>query len=879
MVSHSGYMHGRGGLGRNRVRLLSLLLVVLIGSQLTGQFEVNVPGGEDAASGLTAQYATRPLAFEPNQGQAKADVQYLVHHDRATTYLGGSEVVTVLADGAAVTMSLLGSNPQQFVGEVKLPSTSNYFIGSDRTRWISDILNFQSVSSSEIYTGIDLRYYGNNAKLEHDFIVAPGADPSQIAMSFTGHGGLSLDEKGNLVIAAGESQLLLHAPISYQLDDHGARRSIESSFIAPIDGPVRIALGDYDPSKFLVIDPILSLVYATPFGGSGTDKAYRLKVTSDGTAYITGETSSTDFPTSSPYQGANAGGVDTFVAAFSPDGQTLLSSTYIGGSGDDYGFGIDVDDTGNIFLSIQTNSTDFPTNNPFQASNAGSIDSAIVQLDPSGSALLYATYLGGSNVDTPSAVAVDADGSMYIAGMTQSTDYPLQDPQESSLYNTMAFVTKLAPDGQSLEYSTYYGHTGDFITIAYCMDVDSAESVYIGGSTTAGAGFPVVNAFQSVKAGGVWDMFAAKYAPDGQSFEYSTYLGGSGEDGPYVGCGLTVDGDFQAYVTGTTESTDFPVQNPYQAANAGDRDGFIVKFAEDGQSLDYGTYFGGTAGDAGVDIAVDGDEAMYLASSTFSSDFPIVAPFYQDTAGGFGDSAVTKFAADGQSVLFSTYLRSTDVDGPSGIELDPNGDVYVAGFVSSDPVLHNPYQSVMAGNDDAYIAQLTLNTVVVSGVANPLLNFTLGSTVCNLGVFSTTETKYCTHTMSAASNATAGYVISYIPTTTLTSGSYTIDELVTQTGSSLGNEQFGFNLVANTAAGSLTSGDFGADPTGGTGTAMAGYELADQFKFDVNGDDIAQTTSPSNPTTFTASYIANIQFITEPGTYVTPVTYNVVASY
>ncbi len=873
-------MHRRGGEQRNRVRLLSLCLVLLVGSQLPGQFQVQPPATDDAPNTLVAQYAQLPLAFEPNRGQADGPIQYLVHHGKAATYFDSQRVTTLLADGQAVSMSLVGAAAYAFEGVGQLPSKSNYFRGADRSQWTSDIPNYQSIVSPGIYPGIDLKYYGTNSQLEHDFIVAPGVDPGQIKLGFEGHESLALDGQGNLVIAAGGSQLVLRAPVSYQPDEDGARRPVQSSFVAPENGPVTIALGAYDPTKQLVIDPVLSFVYATPFGGTGLEKAYRLKVASDGTAYITGETSSTDFPTSSPYQAANAGGVDAFVAAFSPDGQTLLSSTYLGGSGADYGFGLDLDSTGNIYVAVQTDSTNFPTSTPFQAANAGMIDSAIVKLNPAGSTLLYGTYLGGTNIDAPSALSVGSDGSMYVAGYTQSSDYPLQNAYETGFFNTMAFVSKLAPDGQSLEYSTYLGSVTDTIDIAYCMDVDSAGSVYVAGSTTTGgSSFPTVNAFQGSHAGGIWDMFLTKFAPDGQSLEYSTYLGGSGEDGPYTGCGIAVDGDERPYITGMTDSTNFPTLNPYQAANAGGNDAFIVKFAADGQSLEYGTYFGGSGSDSGTDIEFDSGGAMYLATNTFSTDYPIVAPFYQDTAGGFGDTAVTKLAADGQSVLFSTYLRSTDVDWPGGIELDPNGDIYVAGYAESDPLLHNPYQPASAGGGDAYIAQLTLNTVVVSGFASPVLNFSLGSTTCDLGVLSASETQFCTHTMSAASNAASGYVISYIPTTTLTSGANTITAMASQTASVLGSEQFGLNLKANTAAGSFTSGNFGADPSGGTGVAMTGYEIADQFKFDVTGDDIAQTTGASNTTTYTASFIANIASTTDAGAYTATLTYTIVAGY
>ena len=857
---------------RKSLSFLLLPLIVALALNLAPNFSVHEKQVSDTST-LEAQYAQLPLAFEPNQGQVNDAVQYLVHHGQATTFFTGTDTVTSIGD-EYITMSLNGANQPSFVGTDELPSKTNYFIGNDQSKWRSDVPNFEGIIAKNVYPGIDLKFYGTNSQLEHDFIVAPGTNPKQIAFNFAGQEHLKLDPGGNLLLMVGEQGLSLQAPVSFQEMPDGTRNAVDSSFQVSDNDSIRIVLGDYDQNKTLIIDPVL--VYSTYLGGTGDDNGFGVAVDPNGNTYVTGQTDSTNFPTSTPFQAANGGGTtDVFVSKFNPAGTALVYSTYLGGSGLDLGASIATDLAGNAYVTGQTDSSNFPTSSPYQASYAGLIDTFVAKLNAAGSALTYSTYLGGATwSDIGTGIAVDPSGNAYVTGYTGSTDYPTSSPFQASFGggSSDAFLTKFNPAGSALTYSTYFG--GSANDSGRAIAVDNSNLAYITG-TTDSTNFPTSAPFQG-SVGGNTDAFAAKFAASGATLVYSTYLGGSIDD---LGYGIAADSSGNAYVVGWTDSSNYPTSAPYQGVKSTGQDAFVTMLNAAGSALTYSTFLGGNATDFARGIAVNASGNAYVTGETNSTNFP-VANAYQATSGGGNEAFVTKFAVSGATLDYSTYLGGGG-NGPGvGIALSLGGNAYVAGYTNSTTFpTFSAFQGANAGSYDAFLAQLSEHTVVVSGTIQPALTFSIGSTTCNMGVFSASQTQFCTHTISAGSNATNGYVISYIPTTTLTSGANTITAMASQTASVLASEQFGFNLKANTAAGSFTATDFGADASGGTGTAMTGYELANQFKFDVAGDDIAQTTGASNSTTFTASFIANITAITEAGLYATPVTYNIVASY
>jgi hypothetical protein len=859
---------------------LTVCLLVLMQIQLLPLFpdaQSRSTSSNPDKSAVQAQYASLPLAFEPNQGQVDGEAQFLVHHGQATTYFDGANTTTTIGD-SRVTMSLDGANTTNFTGINQLESKTNYFIGNDQSKWHSDVPNFKSLLAKNVYPGIDLKYYGTNSQLEHDFIVSPGTDYKQIAFHFDGQQDLLLDDNGNLILKAGDNNLILNAPITYQQTSSvtgGAKYTVPSHFRLN-NNTVTIALNsDYDHSQPLIIDP--TLVYSTYLGGSGTDSGYDLTVDTSGNLYLIGQTNEADLPTSSPFQASNGGGTsDAFITKFNATGSALIYSTYLGGSGLDNGKSIAVDTSGNAYISGYTSSTNLPTSSPFQASNGGSTDAFVAKLNAAGSALTYSTYLGGTGNDYGFGLVMDSSNNVYVSGQTLSTNFPTSSPFQASNGGGSgdAFIAKFNSAGSALTYSTYLGGSGDEYGVGIALD--SSNNAYITGNTTS-TNFPTSSPLQGATAG-LTDTFVTKLNASGSALTYSTYLGGSAQD---FGVGIAVDSSGSAYFTGYTTSSNFPTTSPFQASNGGGTyDVFVTKLNPAGSAKIYSTYLGGSGEELSYGIAVDSFGDAYVAGNTDSTNFP-VSSAYQATNAGSNDAFVAKFNSAGSALTYSTYLGGSSNDYGYGLALDITGNAFITGQTASTnfPTAGSPFQATRGAGNNAFVTQLTEHAVTITGQIAPTLSFAIGSTTCDLGVYSVSQAKSCTHTLSASTNAQSGYVISYIPTTTLTSGANTITAMASQTTSVVGSEQFGMNLKANTAAGSFTAANFGADPSGGTGTVMTGYQTADLFKFATGGANIAQATGASATTTYTASFIANIAVTTEPGTYSTPVTYNIIATY
>jgi len=378
------------------------------------------------------------------------------------------------------------------------------------------------------------------------------------------------------------------------------------------------------------------LIYATYLGGSAHDSGFGIAVDGSGSAYVTGYTGSTDFPTEMPFQGTNGGGYDAFVAKLNLAGSGLLYATYLGGSGGDYGEGIAVDGSDSAYVTGYTGSIDFPTEMPFQGANGGGYDAFVAKLNLAGSGLLYATYLGGSESDYGEGIAVDGSGSAYVTGRTGSIDFQTEMPfQGANGGGYDAFVAKLDLAGSGLLYATYLG--GSEYDYGYGIAVDGSGSAYVTGWTTS-TDFPTEMPFQGANGGG-YDVFVAKLDLAGSGLLYATYLGGSNND---IGYGIAVDGSGSAYVTGYTGSTDFPTETPLQGANGGDDDVFVAKLDVAGSNLVYATYLGSSGSDGGHGIAVDGSGSAYVTGWTDSTDFPTTATPLQEANGGGYDVFVAK---------------------------------------------------------------------------------------------------------------------------------------------------------------------------------------------------------------------------------------------
>jgi hypothetical protein len=653
---------------------------------------------------LKKSYSNLPLSFEPNRGQARADTRFVVHGRGYTALLRDHELALALSRRGAhttVRMGLVGASPRSRLrGARRLPGTVNYLQGHEPRRWRTNIPTYASVVEERVYPGVDLLYRGKQDRLEYTFLLRPAADPDRIALDFRGAMAVRLGRSGSLVLElTGGGRLVEPAPFAYQTVA-GRRRPVGAGFSLR-GGRVGFALSDYDPGLPLVIDPT--------FGGSGDDIGSGIAVDSAGSPYLTGWTDSTDWPTANPYQGANAGFLDAFVMKLSPDGSSIVYSTYLGGDGDDLGNGIAVGSTGAAYVTGFTGSTNFPIANAYQENLRGIYDGFVTKLSPDGSTLVYSTYLGGSPLGSPlptggddraRAIAVDSSGSAYVTGQTNSKDFPtvnayqsvrMGPPDDNAAYDV--FVTKLSPGGSALVYSTYLGgNGGDF---GFGIAADSAGSAYVTG-WTGSTDFPIANAYQSAFGGpsdGL-DAFVTKFDPGGSALVYSTYLGGTGSDN---GWGIAADSTGAAYVAGQTGSTDFPTVNPFQAARRGGSDAFVTKLNPSG-SARYSTYLGGNRGERGFGIAVDAAGAAWVTGDTESTDFPTANPLQAANA-GFFDAFVTKLSVGGNLLLFSTYRGGSDYDTNTGIALGA-AHAWTVGYTESSGLA--PADSVQHTSDAGF---------------------------------------------------------------------------------------------------------------------------------------------------------------------------------
>jgi len=644
-----------------------------------------------------------PLTFEENIGQAAGEqVEFIARGSNYSLFLESSQAVMKLnrpGAGSPVTLiiTLAGAaTSAPMSAEEKLVGVSNYFMGSDPAGWRTGVPHYAKVRTRDVYPGIDLVYYGNQNELEFDLEVEPGADPSGIVLALEGASGIRVDDHGDLLADLGQGSVRLRRPDIYQGagDD---RKSVDGSFV--VLGPDRVGfdVAAYDRTRALVIDP--AIVYATYFGSGGYEWLAKVAVDGAGNLCIIGATDSAGFPRANALYSSYQGGLyDAFVSKFNPSGDTLLFSTYFGGSGRDNGTGIAVDTDGDIYITGETSSPNLPLVSAIQGvfggnGSVGYGDSFVTKMKGDGSALIYSTYLGGSGDDLARGIAVDAGENAYVVGTTESGNFPTANPYQPSHRGGTwdAFVTKLNAAGSALSYSTYLGGGADDSGPGFgkCdIAVTSDGSVAVVGYTSS-ANFPVVSAFQSAYGGGgyVGDAFVTKFDPSGHSLVFSTYLGGSNDD---RGSAVATDTTGAVYVAGKTNSTDFPTLNPNQASYAGgDSDGFVAAFSSTGTAL-FSTYLGGSGGESTGDITVNALGNAYVVGDTWSPNFPTVDPI-QDSRSGDADAFITVFAADGATLAFSTFLGGTGDDSANAVRLDPDGNIYMGGKASAGfPVKPSP---------------------------------------------------------------------------------------------------------------------------------------------------------------------------------------------
>jgi hypothetical protein len=705
-----------------------------------------------------------PLRFEANRGQTDERVRFVSRGRGYTLFLTSTETVlslispqspqrpqrrdapvsSALSAGSAVNirLQLIGANPNaEVVARDELPGKSNYFIGNDPSKWRTNVPNYAKVEYRQVYPGVDLVYYGNGRQLEHDFVVAPGADPRVIRLGIQGADKLEVDAAGDLVLHAGGGAVRLRKPVVYQ-EVGGVRQEVSGAYVvrpslqSEIRNPksaIGFEIAAYDPTRPLVIDPVL--VYSTYLGGSGDDYGHGIAVDAAGNAYVIGSTGVFgNFPTVGPLQSTIGGGRDVFVAKLNAAGSALLYSTYLGGSDWDEGSAIAVDSAGNAYVTGSTVSGNFPTASP-PLEAAFSVYRAyhafVAKLNASGSALLYSTYLGGNVADYGNGIAVDSAGNAYVVGETASTNFPTASPLQPAYGggNYDAFVAKVNAAGSALVYSTYLGGSGQ--EAGRGIAVDSAGNAYVTGYTYS-TNFPTASPLQAAFGGGAcgsdpcYDAFVVKLNGAGSALVYSTYLGGSGSDG---GCSIAVDAGGNAYVTGSTNSTDFPMASPLQAAfGGGNFDAFVAKLNAAGSALFYSTYLGGSGNDGGYGIAVDFSTNVYVTGYTGSTNFPVAAPL-QSASGAGDDAFIAKISSTPKITLLTP---STGVPGSGSFILSVRGE----NFLPTATLQWNGSNRTVLSSTPTDLEVLILaSDIATAGTAPVTVNNDDGSPVSNALTF------------------------------------------------------------------------------------------------------------------------------------------------
>lgn len=760
----------------------------------------SLPAGASGTSKRRAleTFAKLPLYFEPNVGQTDPAVKFMSRGPDHALLLTPSEMVVVTWESektATVRMKLPGGNPSPRIsGAEPFPGRTNYFLGNDPAHWHTNVPTYGKVKYESVYPGVDLEYYGNQQQLEYDFVIAPGADPQRIRMSFSGAKRLEINAQGDLVVHAGGAEVLYRKPRVYQPRSGSAgpqEKLIVGRYILKSDSEVAFEVAPYDAAKPLVIDP--TVVFSTYLGGGLADGAFGVTTDSSGNVYVTGGTTSTPgsappFPiTTGAYQttfgGAQAPASctsafafecgDAFVAELNPTGTSLVYATYLGGSSEDEGRGIAVDASGNAYICGTTSSSNFPTMNGLPAGFTGTTDAFVAELNPTGFTLLYSTLLGGSGgaantgLTAGCSLALDSSNSVYVTGSTNALDFPTTPgvvqrtcpsctatPQEPGVF--VAKLNTTLAGTLSLIYSTFLGGSG--ANRAFSIAVDFADNAYVAGATTS-VDFPVQPNPNPIQPGGFGgggttcgpilnmvcgDGFVTKLDPTATAIVYSTYLGGSGEDGA---AGIVVDRSGNAYVSGGTDSNNFPTTaGAFQTKFGGGSadcsktggacgDAFLVKINPAGTALVYGTYLGGSNDDLAFGLQVDAAGNAYVTGVTDSADFPTTANASQTTVYGGGTAAAncttTQLCGDaffavldmtGSRQLMSTYLGGSGDDAGTGLFIDPSGNVVVSGFTNSTnfPIsptspLPPPFTGIQAfqvtyggGASDAFLAKFSL---------------------------------------------------------------------------------------------------------------------------------------------------------------------------
>ena len=734
---------------KSRERLVGALIVVLLTLgflklRMSASTTLHAIPAVNAASSAdrgkppekVTSYRKLPMSFEANQGQTDERVKFLSRGQGYNLFLTPDEALLSLfqpqtegADDAAtggvplhaipqtmVRMKLRGANAfATAAGVDEIATRSNYYIGNDPKRWRTGIANYSRVRFSEVYPGVDMVYYGNPRELEYDFDVAPGGDPRAIRLKFAGARNMAINSTGDLTMFTPAGELVIKRPAIYQLETDTAsvngtpaKRRVEGGYRLTGRHEVSFQVAAYDRSKPLIIDPV-SLVYSNFLGGALADSGNAIAVDSSGNAYVTGSTASVNFPNPGCTFGCAyfGGPMDAFVTEFNPAGFPVFSD-FLGGAGNDRGFGIAVDGFGFVYVTGATSSANFLTIGCTQCVfGGGGMDAFVTILNPGG-APFSSTFLGGTGMDFGLSIAVDANRGPYVTGYTSSANFPVTGGVVQPAFGggaADAFVTRYVPAAPGYVYSTYLGGNGADYGRGIALDPQNDACVT---GNTLSINFPTHVPFQPAKSG-LSDAFVSCVLPNGAAFLYSTYLGGPGND---YGRAIAVDSSAQVYVTGDTFSAGFPVTpGVFQPAKAGPpntSDAFVTKYKIGGGGYTYSTFLGGVTNDSGNGIALDISKNAYIVGTTAGS-FPAVpCTFGCAYGGGVSDAFVTSLNPPGTALIYSDYLGGAGKDAGLGAAVNTSFGLFATGNTASAnfPITVCAFCVYNGGTMDAFVSRV-----------------------------------------------------------------------------------------------------------------------------------------------------------------------------
>ncbi len=731
--------------------ILAGLIVSLVFSPTTkiqAEESINISEtiSEKTVESKKTDYGKMPLSFEQNKGQTGKAAKFVSRGRGYTLYLAETEAVfslkvksqdseteslpenpkTAAATSSDVLkMQFVGANPKPTVsGEAETITKTNYYIGKKR---FENVANYGRVNYKNLYNGIDAIFYGNqNNQLEYDFTVAPNINPNQIQLNFDGSENLSIDETGNLIVKTANAELVQQKPFAFQTIN-GERREVEVKYVINEQSQIGFALGEYDKSQTLTIDPALD--YLTYIGGSTFDDVFEITADAQGNAYFTGQTDSLNFHGETREDNDAEG---AYVAKLNADGTNFVYITILEGNGSDTARGIALDANTNAYVTGIA-SHFFPTTSGAYDTVHGVIgndDVFVAKLNTTGG-LVYSSFLGGNDQDEGFDVAVDTSGKAYVVGATFSNSaFPTKNRYQGcgvvsplgSFDSQDAFLTVMNASGSDITYSSCIGNTvgviGSSDESAFSVALDSLNNAYLTGITNSN-NFKVKNALQP-NIGGGKDAWIAKFNPSASgdaSVIYATFLGGAGTD---QGNGIAVDSVGQAVVVGLTGSSNFPLQLPFDSTNQ-INEGFVSIIGSTGTTLVNSSFLGGADQDRANNVALDQSGSIYITGSTLSNDFPMALPF-QSTRRGVRDAFVTKVKF-GRGVVSSSYLGGNGNDNGEGIAVKGNF-IYVGGDTASTNLLTTTgVVKTTTDNADGFVAKILDTRLDSVGVFRPTSTF------------------------------------------------------------------------------------------------------------------------------------------------------------